>query len=75
MEIELITDDEPAIFRHGYNVQAIGRDEVISLAQNRGINEKMRKKGLTVHEVKLTELLKLGGGIHCMTFPLRRLNA
>ena len=26
MEIELITDDEPAIFRHGYNVQAIGLD-------------------------------------------------
>nr|WP_106449592.1 arginine deiminase family protein [Trichococcus alkaliphilus] len=75
MEIELITDDEPAIFRHGYNVQAIGRDEVISLVQNRGINEKMRKKGLTVHEVELTELLKLGGGIHCMTFPLRRMNA
>lgn len=54
---------------------AIGGGEVISLTRNRGINEKMRKKGLTVHEVELTELLKLGGGIHCMTFPLRRMNA
>ncbi|MDK2780919.1 MAG: hypothetical protein PWP61_1216 [Trichococcus sp.] len=75
MEIELITDDEHAIFRHGYNVQAIGRNEVISLGRNRGINEKMRKKGLTVHEIELTELLKLGGGIHCMTFPLKRVHA
>ena len=75
MEIELITDDEHAIFGHGYNVQAIGCGEVISLARNRGINKKMRKKGLTVHEIELTELLKLGGGIHCMTFPLKRVHA
>lgn len=74
MGIELVTDDEPAIFRHGYNVQAIGCHEVVSLTANHFINSKMREKGLTVHEIDLSELLKLGGGIHCMTFPLKRVN-
>lgn len=71
--ITLIEGPESEVFTHGYNVQSLGNRQVISLAQNTTINEKMRQKGLTVHEVAITETLKLGGGVHCMTFPLQRL--
>ncbi|MCH4177725.1 MAG: arginine deiminase family protein [Streptococcaceae bacterium] len=73
-EIEVIAGDESLIYQHGYNVQAIGDNRVLSLAQNTEMNRKMREKGLTVIEVDITELLKAGGGIHCMTFPLARID-
>ncbi|MBS7577139.1 MULTISPECIES: arginine deiminase family protein [unclassified Enterococcus] len=71
-KIDVITGSEALIYKHGYNVQAIGDNRVLSLAQNSEMNLKMREKGLTVIEVEITELLKAGGGIHCMTFPLKR---
>jgi len=71
--ISLIEGEESEVFTHGYNVQALGNHQVISLKQNAILNQKMRCKGITVHEIDLTETLKLGGGIHCMTFPLKRL--
>ena len=60
------------IYQHGYNVQALGNGRVLSLAQNKAINSAMYELGLEVIEVEITELLKAGGGIHCMTFPLER---
>lgn len=71
--ITLIEAGESEVFNHGYNVQAIGNQQVISLKQNTTINQAMRQKGITVHEIDITETLKLGGGIHCMTFPLKRI--
>ncbi len=71
--IELIEGKEADIFRHGYNVQALGENRVLSLAQNKKINAQMRAKGIEVYDVHLSETLKLGGGIHCMTFPLKRI--
>jgi len=32
----------------------------------------MRKRGIKVTEVDITEIVKAGGGPHCMTFPLSR---
>lgn len=71
--ISLIEGEESDVFTHGYNVQALGNRQVISLSQNKKINEEMRQRGIDVHEIEITETLKLGGGIHCMTFPLKRL--
>lgn len=71
-DIQLIEGEEQAIFLHGYNVQALGENRVLSLASNHSLNQKMRNNGVEVIEVNLSETLKLGGGIHCMTFPLLR---
>lgn len=72
LEIDLVSGAEEEIFQHGYNVQAIGDKRVVSLAQNKELNKEMRKRGIEVFELDITESLKLGGGIHCMTFPLKR---
>jgi N-dimethylarginine dimethylaminohydrolase len=70
--IEIIAGDEEAIFDHGYNLQAIGNRRVISLKRNAALNEALDKRGVKIIEVDITEILKAGGGPHCMTFPLER---
>lgn len=71
-EIEVIPVEEAAIFAHGCNLQALGNHKVISLAQNCYVNKELEKRGMTVIELPITEILKAGGGPHCMTFPLIR---
>ncbi len=70
--IGLISGDETMIFKHAYNVQALGDNRVLSLKQNTVINKAMTLHGLKVVEVEISEILKAGGGIHCMSFPLER---
>ena len=71
--IEIIEVEEEAIFKHGCNLQAIGDHRVLSLKQNTYVNEELRKRGMKVIELDITEILKAGGGPHCMTFPLERI--
>lgn len=71
-EIEMIPVKEEAIFLHGCNLQALGNHRVMSLKQNSVVNEQLAKKGMDVTELDITEILKAGGGPHCMTFPLLR---
>lgn len=70
--IELITVEEEAIFKHGCNLQALGDHKVLSLKKNVSVNEQLREHGMDVIEMDITEILKAGGGPHCMTFPLYR---
>lgn len=72
MDIKIIPVEEEAIFLHGCNLQAIGDHRVISLERNHYVNEALKKNGMTVIELDITEILKAGGGPHCMTFPLIR---
>ena len=71
-EIELIQVEEEAIFRHGCNLQALGNHRVMSLSQNTKVNRQLEQHGMEVVELDITEILKAGGGPHCMTFPLVR---
>lgn len=73
MGIETIDVPAESIFELGCNVQALGDKRVISLKQNTYANEEMRKRGIKVTEVDITEIVKAGGGPHCMTFPLSRI--
>lgn len=70
--IEIIDVPEDAIYLHGCNLQALGEHRVMSLKQNERVNEKLVAKGMEVIELDITEILKAGGGPHCMTFPLLR---
>lgn len=72
MDIDLIKVEEAAIFAHGCNLQALGDKRVLSLSRNVGVNRQLRKHGMRVIELPITEILKAGGGPHCMTFPLIR---
>ena len=72
LKIDIIPVEEQAIFEHGCNLQALGNRKVISLKRNTYVNEELRKRGMEVIELDITEILKAGGGSHCMTFPLIR---
>lgn len=54
------------------NLFAVDNGRVISPRHNHRINSALRALGLKIIEVELEELLKGGGGPHCMTFPLLR---
>lgn len=71
--IEIIKVPEEAIFKHGCNLQALGDHKVLSLKQNVEVNRQLREHGMQVIELDVTEILKAGGGPHCMTFPLERI--
>jgi N-dimethylarginine dimethylaminohydrolase len=68
----LIDVSQEGVFKHYCNLQNIGNNRVISFENNLEVNAKMRDLGLTVIKVGLEEILKGGGGPHCMTFPLER---
>jgi len=54
------------------NLFAVDKGVVISPKLNKHINGELRALGVRIIEVELDELLKGGGGPHCMTYPLLR---
>lgn len=71
-DVEIIEVPEESIFLHGCNLQALGDKRIMSLKRNATVNEQLSKKGMEIVELNITEILKAGGGPHCMTFPLER---
>ncbi|MFO6495095.1 MULTISPECIES: dimethylarginine dimethylaminohydrolase family protein [Bacillus] len=65
-----ITDDEQ--FTLGTNVLAIGNQTVISLPDNKNVNNQLRNRGYTVIEIDLSEIIKSGGSFRCCTMPIVR---
>lgn len=68
----IIDVPEELILKHGCNVQALGNDKVLGIKNNHSVNKSMRAAGLEVIELPLEQVLKGGGGPHCMTFPVKR---
>lgn len=60
------------VFKHGCNVQALGNGKVLGIENNKSVNEAMEAEGIEVIKLPLEQILKAGGGPHCMTFPVRR---
>lgn len=69
---DIIRIEEEGVFKHFSNLQALGNKRVVSLKANTDVNRQLREKGLKVFELDATEILKTGGGPHCMTFPVSR---
>ncbi len=67
--IEVTTEEQATL---GTNVLSIGHKKVISLPINKGVNSELRKRGFTVIEVDITEIIKSGGAFRCCTLPLYR---
>lgn len=68
----LIEVPQEGVFKHYCNIQALGNGKVLSFTNNKIVNQKLKALGLEVITVDLIEILKNGGGPHCMTFPLIR---
>ena len=69
---DIIRIEEAGVFKHYSNLQALGNRRVISLKANVEVNRQLRERGYEVFELDCTEILKTGGGPHCMTFPVKR---
>ena len=69
---ELIEVSSGGVLAHHCNIQALGDGRVLTFAGNRDVNARLRALGLEVIAPEITEILKGGGGPHCMTFPLLR---
>ncbi|WP_022941711.1 dimethylarginine dimethylaminohydrolase family protein [Psychromonas hadalis] len=69
---DLIKIAEHEVFLHFCNLQTLGDKRVISLESNVQVNKQLEARGFTVFKLNCSEILKAGGGPHCMTFPIRR---
>lgn len=72
MNFKIIDVDKKDIMKCFCNLQSIGGGRVISFIENREVNKKMKSEGLEVIELDICETFKHEGGVHCMTFPIRR---
>jgi N-dimethylarginine dimethylaminohydrolase len=69
---ELIDVPSDGVFLHHCNIQCLGDGRVLTFAGNTKVNERLRVLGLEVYAPEISQILKGGGGPHCMTFPLQR---
>lgn len=58
--------------RLGCNVVAIDSATVLANAETPRVSSMMRDTGLGVIELEIDQFAKCGGGLHCLTMPLRR---
>lgn len=56
----------------GCNVMALGNERVLAAAHSKDLNAKLRAQGLTVYDPDVTMFTMGGGGVHCLSQPLRR---
>lgn len=59
--------------RLGGNVVSLGGGRVLSMTQNRTVNERLRAEGLEVVAIDYDMFTLGGGGVHCSCHELRRL--
>lgn len=59
-------------FLMGPNVLAIGGNKLISLPENKRLNNELKNAGFEIIEVPFSEIIKSGGSYRCCTLPLVR---
>jgi N-dimethylarginine dimethylaminohydrolase len=69
---ETIEVPPEGVFQLNCNLLALDEGIVLSPARNSEVNARLKAFGFEVVEVELAELLKGGGGPHCMSFPIKR---
>jgi N-dimethylarginine dimethylaminohydrolase len=65
-----LTDEEQR--NAGANVLCLGPGQVITIAENRTVNEKLAKLGFEVIALPYSEVIKGGGSVRCDTLPVER---
>jgi len=71
-KIELVPVDYRDTMALGCNVMALGDDRILSTAQSKNLNARLRAMGFTVYDPDIGMFTQGGGGVHCMAQPLRR---
>jgi len=71
-EFEMITVNKEEVRQFGANVCAIKPGKIIIYEWNKRIITELKKHGVDVIPIQGTELVKGGGGPHCMTCPIFR---
>jgi len=61
-----------AALKLGVNGVCLGGDRVLSTAESKDLNERLRALGLTVYDPELSSFTLGGGGAHCLMQALRR---
>jgi N-dimethylarginine dimethylaminohydrolase len=70
--IRLIPVPYRSAMQLGCNVLALGRDRVLAARASQEVNARLRAEGLRVLDPELGLFTMGGGGVHCLTMPLRR---
>ena len=70
--IEIVPVREGEVATLGCNVLSLGRRRIISTGSAPRVDEAVRSLGFEVLTVPLGEFTQCGGGVHCLTMPLRR---
>jgi len=70
--IELIPVAADEVSTLGCNVLALGDRRIVSTGSAPRVDDELRHRGFEVHPVALDEFTRCGGGVHCLTMPLRR---
>ena len=73
--IEIIAVQPDEIGSLGGNVLSLGRKRIVSTGSAPRVDEAVRQRSFEVHTVTLDEFTQCGGGVHCLTMPLRRANS
>ncbi len=71
-KIELVPVDYSDTMALGCNVMALGDERILSTAQSKNLNARLRAMGFTVYDPDIGMFTQGGGGVHCMAQPLRR---
>ncbi|MFB1050916.1 dimethylarginine dimethylaminohydrolase family protein [Paraliobacillus sp. JSM ZJ581] len=70
----IIKVSEEEQFTLGTNVLPIGNYTVISLPENKKVNQDLTRHGFSVIEVPFSEIIKSGGSFRCCSLPIRRVD-
>jgi N-dimethylarginine dimethylaminohydrolase len=71
-KIEIVPVNYRDTMQLGCNVMSLGDDKVISTAQSKDLNARLRARGFTVYDPEISMFTLGGGGVHCMAQALRR---
>jgi N-dimethylarginine dimethylaminohydrolase len=70
--VEVVPVPLEAALKLGVNGVCLGGDRVLSSAESRELNERLRALGLTVYDPELSAFTLGGGGAHCLMQAIRR---
>jgi N-dimethylarginine dimethylaminohydrolase len=71
-KIEIVPVNYRDTMQLGCNVMSLGDGKVISTAQSKDLNARLRAQGFTVYDPEVSMFTLGGGGVHCMAQALRR---
>ena len=71
-DVEIVPVTLAAALKLGVNGVCLGGDRILSTAESKDLNERLRALGLTVYDPELSSFTLGGGGAHCLMQAIRR---